>query len=387
MGKILRTIMATTRSALLTRMVPSTIVDNLVAKGHTLGSLQQLDNQKLLDLGLQQVHIDAIKDGTRPSVTDKVMHRVLSESRSTCCLCRKPGRPFVLHHIKPWGDGGTHDEDNLVLLCLEDHNEVHYSGGLSLRWDASKIKAAKANWKKMVKMLDQNQLARLKTEQHREVRWHWLHFDNLQDLSTRKGVRLQQGRLTALIQRLKTKQFLDEGDDITSPENWITGKHHQGYFLDFAQGREMAIYISDLAVEVADRLNILDISHMINTPNVLKAYVEEGHFVFIRAEFDISVDLRKGRDPSETDFRIAYAREANTTIEFGFDSYTALNSSSKGTHLLGLAKRSVIGKVTKLNDVNGKITLMLSPLGISDNFLLRHPSHGDWVKGQEPAEL
>ena len=41
--------------------------------------------------------------------------------------CRKRG--FVdIHHITPRGNGGGHDEDNLILLCPTHHHLVHESG-------------------------------------------------------------------------------------------------------------------------------------------------------------------------------------------------------------------------------------------------------------------
>ncbi|WP_413777252.1 HNH endonuclease [Selenomonas sputigena] len=45
-----------------------------------------------------------------------------------CEMCWKRGR-FVavtlVHHIKPLGDGGTHDESNLMSLCISCHEKIH----------------------------------------------------------------------------------------------------------------------------------------------------------------------------------------------------------------------------------------------------------------------
>ena len=41
--------------------------------------------------------------------------------------CSKCGRKFVLtiHHVRPRSEGGTHDLENLVLLCNRCHRQVH----------------------------------------------------------------------------------------------------------------------------------------------------------------------------------------------------------------------------------------------------------------------
>ena len=43
-------------------------------------------------------------------------------------MCRAHGRFVVatlVHHIKPLGDGGTHDESNLMSLCVSCHEKIH----------------------------------------------------------------------------------------------------------------------------------------------------------------------------------------------------------------------------------------------------------------------
>ena len=45
-----------------------------------------------------------------------------------CEMCRKRGRlvaATLVHHIKPLGDGGMHDESNLMSLCISCHEKIH----------------------------------------------------------------------------------------------------------------------------------------------------------------------------------------------------------------------------------------------------------------------
>ena len=48
-----------------------------------------------------------------------------------CEMCKEQGR-YVLarlvHHIKPLSEGGTHDEGNLMSLCVSCHERIHQRG-------------------------------------------------------------------------------------------------------------------------------------------------------------------------------------------------------------------------------------------------------------------
>ena len=45
-----------------------------------------------------------------------------------CALCASEGRvkaAEMVHHIKPLGEGGTHEESNLMSLCNACHSRIH----------------------------------------------------------------------------------------------------------------------------------------------------------------------------------------------------------------------------------------------------------------------
>ena len=48
-----------------------------------------------------------------------------------CERCKEQGRyvrATLVHHIKEIADGGTHDEDNLMSLCVSCHERIHRRG-------------------------------------------------------------------------------------------------------------------------------------------------------------------------------------------------------------------------------------------------------------------
>ena len=61
------------------------------------------------------------------SVWRKIRDRHLARE-PLCEMCKEHGRfvaATLVHHIKPLGDGGTHDESNLMSLCISCHEKIH----------------------------------------------------------------------------------------------------------------------------------------------------------------------------------------------------------------------------------------------------------------------
>ena len=51
-----------------------------------------------------------------------------------CEECKERGRyvlATLVHHVKPLADGGTHDERNLMSLCVSCHERIHQRKKLS----------------------------------------------------------------------------------------------------------------------------------------------------------------------------------------------------------------------------------------------------------------
>jgi hypothetical protein len=51
-----------------------------------------------------------------------------------------------VHHIVEWHKSRSHEPDNLVVLCLHDHDEAHTRHQISANLDPAQIRASKARW-------------------------------------------------------------------------------------------------------------------------------------------------------------------------------------------------------------------------------------------------
>ena len=70
--------------------------------------------------------------------------RVKFASDRTCCICRERGKRFQIHHID--GDPGNNEFENLVVLCLEDHDRTQSKGGFGRKLDADEIIQYRDDW-------------------------------------------------------------------------------------------------------------------------------------------------------------------------------------------------------------------------------------------------
>jgi len=87
-----------------------------------------------LDVGVYVLEADRQSPPHDRNIPDPVRVAVLERDDFRCRCCgweptrQKPGDPralLELHHIEHHADGGSNEEDNLIVLCNVHHDEVH----------------------------------------------------------------------------------------------------------------------------------------------------------------------------------------------------------------------------------------------------------------------
>lgn len=94
-------------------------------------------------------------------------------SNRTCCVCRRPDKPFQIHHIDE--DHSNDDIENLAVLCVECHIQTQQKGGFVRSLSPSVVKLYNESWRKIVKSEllpngDQNTFIEYEAEVHLEIK-------------------------------------------------------------------------------------------------------------------------------------------------------------------------------------------------------------------------
>lgn len=67
----------------------------------------------------------------RKAIPEKIKKSLYQEAGMTCPQCgEKDISTFEIHHITPFSEVGSHEEENLILLCSNCHAKVT-SGDIS----------------------------------------------------------------------------------------------------------------------------------------------------------------------------------------------------------------------------------------------------------------
>ncbi|MEZ5952744.1 MAG: HNH endonuclease signature motif containing protein [Hyphomonas sp.] len=81
---------------------------------------------------------------SRTPIPDNVSAQILVEADRTCCVCRDPSKAIQIHHIDE--NPSNNAPENLVVLCLEHHNDTQLRGGFGRKLKAAEILIYKKNW-------------------------------------------------------------------------------------------------------------------------------------------------------------------------------------------------------------------------------------------------
>ncbi|MCE5174711.1 MAG: hypothetical protein ABFC90_09775 [Bacteroidales bacterium] len=143
-----------TIKSLISRGIDSKLAKKIVDEGYTITSLSTCSIEKRKRLGIDENLYQQIFDSSRPPISEEIVDNLFNKSRRTCCICRDSTRSIIIHHIEEWSVCMSNKESNLVVLCLQHHDEAHTKRELSQNLTPKQIKSAKQKWEKKVRELD-----------------------------------------------------------------------------------------------------------------------------------------------------------------------------------------------------------------------------------------
>jgi hypothetical protein len=326
------------------------MIDKLSSEGLTIAKLKQCSDTRLLELGLDQSSIDEFRAEKRPPIPEDIVIRLLHESKRTCCVCRNPGRPIIIHHIDEWSSSHSHSEDNLVVLCLEHHDAAHTKKALSLSLTAGQVKEHKAKWLSTVRTEDSKAVLGLARVEG--ARWDFFNHLRLFELATHMKIDL---RALNCFPQLLANGMVSESGLIAS-------------------------------------LPLIDLSNLWSKTRI-EALITSGTWIALQAAFHFRRMNEAGKGRNQT--RRALRRRNGIEIVFEFDAWESTSGTSQNVHLSHYQTAVAILQVRTISRQGGRTQLSCSCLAIGTGFaegrlMLNHrppPSQRDrWLGAADEAE-
>lgn len=351
-----------TEKALLARGADSNTANTIAAKGHTLQSLKQLPVDELTKLGLTKDIAHAISSEPRPPIPDSTLHSLLIKSKRTCCVCRDPTKPIIIHHIEEWAVSKSHDESNLIVLCLEHHDQAHTRKDLSQKLSKSELRTSKTAWENDVQLLDAKAILKLKQERDFS-RWDWINLPRLFELVTKKGI---TSSISHLHQRLLQAGYIDTHGCLANEKHWAPSKSDGAYFTDFGEGMYISYYLSDLVDQVLANTPVIDITPLVGSKLQLTSVINEGDFIAAQLPFYFSNVDQNEKGSSQN--RRSYYRGHGIRLEYVFNAWYCLSSSARYDSMTGRKVKTIFARVMSIAEDEGELVVSVSCLAAGTAF-------------------
>ncbi|MFL9977364.1 HNH endonuclease signature motif containing protein [Paraburkholderia graminis] len=336
------------------------VAANLSVK-YTKEELRKLAPVKLRQFGLPESVILSLKKRRRP-VPEKTLRQVLAGNLELCCVCRKRGLGVVVHHIEKYSISKNHDISNLAVLCTEHHSKAHASFELEQNLTSERIGTCKKRWEEACISIER-WILESTAKRIPELRWDWVNFRRvlqstleLPDFPT--GVAREE--LTELGVLNDSGHFVDE--------SWQARREDGGYFVSGDKQIYLAAYITQLIELLARNRAVLDITPYLDEPELLMELVTNGDYISVRLDFFYT--RGEGLEEKEEVAIIAKAQTRDVIVEFPYDPWFCLSSTSRLIHYHRdtPTKQVLFGMVRSITREQFRTRVLVSPIGTSPTF-------------------
>jgi len=301
----------------------------IAARGFTFADLQQFAVEKLQDLGLTPDAAGRVRDTQRPAIQRDVVTRLMHECRRTCCVCREKGKSLVLHHTREWAKTRQHDEEFLVVICVDCHAEAHTKRELGRNLTGDDLLRHRKLWASDVTKLDAAAIFDSSAETHPLGVPTWDYFNHKRLWRTAIDLGLDPTNFPSYA-RLRNRASLDDSGAIDWHSLRGDSKERAEYLYDgdIRNADGTYIYFGEMIKHIVSISNWVDL-RSIWTPAQMKAVVKPGNIAILTAGFRYrSAATIMGRGPGQT--RDAYYKSSGIRLSFTFDAWETTSNSSRG---------------------------------------------------------
>ncbi|MBE7896963.1 HNH endonuclease [Paenibacillus polymyxa] len=338
-----------TKLALMQRKIDSKLAEQLIARGFTLGKLKQQSSDELRGLGLMKESIDIIQNESRPPIPEDTVRKLLFESNYTCCLCKDSSKSIIIHHINPWESSRSHDINNLVVLCLQHHDEAHTKHELSINLTPGRIRDAKKRWLESVQEKGINNA--LKVSNTDGAFYDYFNLNRIFELAESLGFDKKSCRYFPIALEYG---FINELGLIKPIKSWSDKDiEEKRYWIDFFEGTYLYHYMKDIFSLVVQKSNFIYINEIWSRSKIV-ALIKPGDFILVQGLFSFQPLTKKQIGMSQ--LKKGYRKAKGIKIEFEIDLFYC-NSESSRSHLSGRNVKTLYAVVRSIK-VEGKFLVI-----------------------------
>jgi hypothetical protein len=329
------------QNALLSIGVDTAKAIELLQNGYNITKLQKLTEISLREIGLSNEIINVIHSKNRPPIPEQTIIKLLYESKMTCCICRDNSKSVIIHHIEEWSLSKDHSDGNLVVLCLQHHDEAHIKRDLSLTLSKLRLIEIKKKWLDTVKNQDVNRVFEL-----------YLQFN----------VMVEENNS---ISDLMKYNIINERGIPNPAELWALTTKPEWYMSDFGMGINYNYYLKSVIEFLIERIPLVDITNRLNVLSI-KSLIRPG--VFMTAQLGYYFSDIDAFEKSKRQLRKGYYKGNSISIQFVFDAWECTSSSGRFDALTGHRIAVPILFVKSVIEEKGLITINCSCLALGTWF-------------------
>ena len=122
------------KQTLLNYGIDQSLAQKIVSYDLTITKLRVNSRSDLKRLSFTDSEIDIIKERTeRQPIPDNVMEQLIKDTELHCCICQDIDnhKPIIIHHIVEHRLTQDNSYDNLIVVCLNHHADIHTTRHIS----------------------------------------------------------------------------------------------------------------------------------------------------------------------------------------------------------------------------------------------------------------
>lgn len=328
----------------------------LIIAGYNVGSLKALSKKKLVELGLETHQIESLK-GDRPPIPTETVFKLLYESNFTCCVCKKPGKGVIIHHLDEFHISKNHDYDNLVVICHEHHDEAHTDRRNSQNLTKDKLKAFKKEWNKFVTQIACRRI--LDSCRSDGAIWSLINIRRIYEMSEKLEINL---KLMPHYYECLSRNYISKDGRILST---IYDRNSDDYVYDLGwDGSKLVSYHEEILEEIISQLNFIDLTNKWSK-DYIKNFVTEGSYISLQAAFHFRNNKKNKRS---NQLCLATKKSGGISLEITYNSWECTSMSARACHVSGHVSGTILAVVRTLANEDDTIKITATCLAVGTAF-------------------